>query len=139
VLEGRADVSETECTAGDAAGWRVTTAESRCNQYAPPGLPNLVLVCVCVWTLPLCLWPRDMTVSAECFRKVKWHYDYGLRSQVCEYWRFGTHCLLCPAVGLILSLCSLPNYTASHYIAHQNAPLTLFLSQKNLPIMSNPT
>ena len=48
VLEGRADVCETECTAGDAAGWRVTTAESRCNQYAPSGLPNLVLVCVCV-------------------------------------------------------------------------------------------
>jgi hypothetical protein len=55
-----------------------------------------------------------MTVSAECFRKGKWHYDYGLRSQVREYRRFGTHCLLCPAVGRILSPRSLPNYTASH-------------------------
>jgi hypothetical protein len=42
----RADVCETERTrGGGAAGWRVTTAESRCNQYASSGLAKVVPRC----------------------------------------------------------------------------------------------
>ena len=58
-----------------------------------------------------------------------------LRLQVCEYRLFGTPCLLCPEIGRIVSLRSLPNYTASRYLVHQSAPLALFLSQTNLPIV----
>ena len=46
-----------------------------------------------------------------------------------------TYCLLCPDIGRIVSLRILPNYTASRYLAHQSAPLVLFLSQKNPTII----
>lgn len=58
-----------------------------------------------------------------------------LRSQVREYRRFGTYCLLCSEIGRIVSIRSLLNYTSSRYITHQSAPLVPFLSQKYLPIV----